>query len=477
MKRKLVQNFQILKNQGKKIHFLYFVFKRLFFSRKNRNKYFANANDLLNINKFDDALQNFHYHIFMSNKTSDYDFAAACLICGMGRFNDAMDFLTEANRIRKKNKKLLGVKNTKIRLLMPIWVGAIGHIAQLQYVIKLNLLEKINTKKIILIIPENFPIANKFLLSLLEKYITIIQDTEIFQKSLNLRLATEFNFYAPQNFDGSTEYYWKLASKVNDRWKSENRPKLIEFPDDKSDRGREILERAIGTKFNWFVTLHVREISSKNHHSDLHDSLNADITNYMSSIEEITSRGGVVVRIGDSTMTPLPKMKNVFDYAHSNEKFDWLDIYFLSKCKFFLGTSSGPAYVPAIFDIPSVLTNWWPYFQLPWSEKSIFIPKLLRSVDPDRYLTLKEALQEPFGYCNSKYYLKKNYDIEILQNDPEDIKNAVLEMLNILLYENYSSKENLELQETVKQIYLNSGAFGSGLVSSSFIQKYLNIFI
>ena len=61
---------------------------------------------------------------------------------------------------------------------------------------------------------------------------------------------------------------------------------------------------------DWFVALHVRE------DGDL-DYRNSSIGNYPDAIRVITRAGGWVVRLGDASMTPMPDMERVIDYAHS----------------------------------------------------------------------------------------------------------------------------------------------------------------
>ena len=48
----------------------------------------------------------------------------------------------------------------------------------------------------------------------------------------------------------------------------------------------------------------------------------------MKLINEVISRGGAVFRVGDKSMTPLPKTKGLIDYPFSNFKSDFMDIFF-----------------------------------------------------------------------------------------------------------------------------------------------------
>ena len=142
--------------------------------------------------------------------------------------------------------------------------------------------------------------------------------------------------------------------------------------------------------------------------------------------------GGWVIRMGDPSMVALPSMPNVLDYCHSDLRSDWMDVFIAAHCRFMIGTSSGPAYVPPLYGVPSVLTNWWPPAQRPWHPSDIFIPKMMRRMVDGRLLTLSETLREPFSYCHSLNYLGQVENIRVEDNDPEVIRAAVLEMFDRL---------------------------------------------
>jgi hypothetical protein len=62
-----------------------------------------------------------------------------------------------------------------------------------------------------------------------------------------------------------------------------------------------------------------------------------------------------------------------------------------------LGSASGPIFVPPLYGVPAVLTNWWPPGMRPWHASDIFVPKLPRRSVDGRYLTLTETLSEPLA--------------------------------------------------------------------------------
>ena len=91
------------------------------------------------------------------------------------------------------------------------------------------------------------------------------------------------------------------------------------------------------------VCLHARESGYWGRTGDpTHSTKNADILSFVPAIQFLTDNGYQVVRLGDPSMRPLPELKFTFDYAHSEYKSDFLDLYLITRSVFLLCTSSGP---------------------------------------------------------------------------------------------------------------------------------------
>jgi putative glycosyltransferase (TIGR04372 family) len=437
--------------------------------------YFVKGHRFLDDNRPREAWRYFSKCLESSTNPFHFVVAAACLLVGLGRFRDALATLTRANALRAINAKRLEVDKRGIRYLDPIWIAAFGHLAQLQYVIKLNILENRRREDTVLYLPSDVPIANRFLLEQWRPFIKITDDERDLPLSLEALRSLTFDFYAPRLADGSTVYYWDAASRVNRRWIAENRGPLLTMPPEIERRGQAALASVGIQRDQWFVTLHVRESGSKKHHADLHNALNGDIADYLPAITEITNRGGWVIRMGDPSMKALPKLPNVLDYCHSTLRADWMDVFLLAKCRFFLGTSSGPTYVPGAYGVPSVLTNWWPYAQRPWDEKAIFLPKLYRRLRNGLPLTLSQALSEPFGYCNSTDHLAKREGVTVENNAPDDIRDATIEMMERLDGTVRYEPSDVELREKAERIFDVGGAHGVGTLARDFLRRNMSI--
>jgi putative glycosyltransferase (TIGR04372 family) len=175
---------------------------------------------------------------------------------------------------------------------------------------------------------------------------------------------------------------------------------------------------------DWFVCLHVRE--TKN----LKDSDNRDATiqNHFGGIKAITEKGGWVVRIGDSSMTPLPPMERVIDYPHTPYKSELMDMYLISQCRFFFGTNSGPSDVAMLFGKPMLLVNtheWSANF--PLRKGDLVLLKHTYSRSRDRFLSVSEILDEPF---NCQIFGGRSEEYVKVENTQEEIRDVVEEFLN-----------------------------------------------
>ncbi len=55
--------------------------------------------------------------------------------------------------------------------------------------------------------------------------------------------------------------------------------------------------------------------------------------------------------------------KNFFDYTQSHINFDVMDLYLISKCKFYVGTQSGILDLAYMFNKPVLTTNMCELFR------------------------------------------------------------------------------------------------------------------
>jgi len=198
--------------------------------------------------------------------------------------------------------------------------------------------------------------------------------------------------------------------------------------------GRKILKEFNLPNNAWYVSVHIREGSL----NDKESYRNSSIKNFYKSIKHITDQGGYVFRVGDSSMTPFPKMKNVIDYAHSNKKSEIMDIFLGATSKFLIGTASGFWPVCSMFKVPVILTNTTQtsiYYAL--SANDIFLPKKVFKINSngvEKILKLRELMKLPIStmYSNkaSEYFNQKKLIYK--DNNEEEILIATELMFNFI---------------------------------------------
>lgn len=160
-----------------------------------------------------------------------------------------------------------------------------------------------------------------------------------------------------------------------------------------------------------------------------HDYRDYDIESMRAAAEELTERGYYVLRVGsiveDSLNSSNPR---IIDYATSELRSDFLDIYLLSKAKFFLGGDSGIWAVPGIFRRPLAMTNftYLAHFyetDSPW----LFIPKRLRDSRTGSFLTLRETLSAGLGDATETITFSKA-GVELINSSSAEIADLAIEI-------------------------------------------------
>ena len=151
-------------------------------------------------------------------------------------------------------------------------------------------------------------------------------------------------------------------------------------------------------------------------------------------MEYIASVGGYSIRMGH-VMGEKFEIKNnprIIDYSE-NHRSDFMDIYLSSHCKFFVGCTAGLHLIPAIFGIPIVGTNWTHLEFPPYRRGDIFIPKKIRNIKKNRFLTFSEIFEKRIG-CWNRYQSERfiEEELEVIENEPHEILELVVEMNSIL---------------------------------------------
>jgi putative glycosyltransferase (TIGR04372 family) len=322
-------------------------------------------------------------------------------------------------------------------------------------------------------------VANKHIL----QYINHLKKLKVLTSSFSCFLFQTFWLF-PFLRVRTNDY--AIADKKTSEWATiasiwDNRPPILTLTNEDKEFGKAMLEKMGLPKDAWFICIHVREGGYSPHDEKYHSFRNADIHSFVSTIDLIHRKGGYCIRMGDASMTRMPNIEGLIDYAHSDFRSDRMDVIICGGCRFFLGTASGLLHLASIFGVPVALTNLAPIsMALPSSscDRSIF--KLYASRD-DGLLKFNEIFaNESSNYRHSEDFSKNG--ISLIDNSSDEIEMICEEMLALTsknsTYINFDNKEE-ELQQKFKQI-MKPGHYtygAPGRVCNSFLEKYEDLLI
>jgi putative glycosyltransferase (TIGR04372 family) len=366
--------------------------------------------------------------------------------------------------IQDKLLKCLGLDSSPLRYMTNYWVRKIGHLGQIEFYIKPLILGLLGPSRPVILCSDAGEIANRCLLDYWRQYIEVVIDSGIAEERsvetglLNLDIHL---------FEGGQEpiYHKEAAAIAYERWTKEARGPLFSLTADHRERGRRALERAGFPPGAWFVALHVREPGFSNDPGPA--QRNAAIDSYLPAIREVIARGGWVIRLGDAKMKPLANIPALFDYCQTDVKSDWMDIFLMAECRFFVGVASGPAQVPPLFGVPCVYTNWSPLGDYPFHENGLLIHK--KHLDK---ATGAEVAYSRFARLSSDY--GDNIDrlgLVLKDNTPEEIRDVVGEMLDRLEGMQPSCPENARRQARFLELAAIERAIGRPTLGCKFLEQ------
>jgi len=361
--------------------------------------------------------------------------------------------------------KIMAIFNREIVLLgLP---NRIGHLAVEpdSYLKEHNLsLKKVRP---VLIVDES-KVANKYLFNYWKKFFSTV-NSKFLQDGFTHCREKINSICVVSRLDNH-----KYIDVVN---RSKRKPLLVLSEKDK-EIGRQILREMGVPKDAWFVCFHGREagfLPELRYHS----YRDVDIENYLLAVSYIVEQGGWAIRLGEPTMKPIVKMKQVIDYAHHELRSDFMDIFLAAECLFFLGSGSGINSVSNISGVPVAWTNMIPLGAKPHYPDDLFILKLLYSKREERYLTLQEIMTSAIGmFFRTEEY--ENLDIVVEENNPEDIRDMTKEMYLRIKGKIEYDAIDVSLQDRYEELHRKNPTWFSrsqSRLGRDFLRKYGEQFI
>ena len=358
----------------------------------------------------------------------------------------------------------------KIRLLQ-IETYAIGHMSQ---PLEIHLNEKklnIIDKNLFDIYFPTKEVCNLFLWHKYRKVMNIIMPDKILRfifepifrialKKNNQNMLIPFRHHANNLAKKNINIIWQ-AQDVNGVL--EKTDPTISFTKDEENKGYDFFKKNNIFENDKIILLISRDPKYRHLNSNGKVGLNytyrdQDVNIFKEAVEHLCSLNYKVIRMGRDMEKKLDvQHPNFFDYAFSNQRSDFLDIFLIKACYFAISTGTGLDNVCSLFRKKILLINHGDLILMNYLNKniSLFYPKrffYLSNNEELNILDIQKKISENSDITEGQEFLKK-LNIGYKNIDSNKIKNACVEMIDYL--ENGPGLEAIELNKKINDQFLN----------------------
>jgi putative glycosyltransferase (TIGR04372 family) len=193
---------------------------------------------------------------------------------------------------------------------------------------------------------------------------------------------------------------------------------------------------------NKYLLFHCRDNAYKQkttkHNNSYHNYRNESLSNYEKALSNFINKDLNLVRFG-SIAEKRCSNKKIFDYTFSKNRNQGNDLLLMKNCEIYIGTGSGPDVLAINFQKPIVFVNWiHPLNLFTFKEDVVVIFKKIFDKNNKKFISYKNLIDSNFKLKNEKLPVGlfttseqyKKFDLEVIENTPEEIYSAVNEMLN-----------------------------------------------
>lgn len=213
----------------------------------------------------------------------------------------------------------------------------------------------------------------------------------------------------------------------------DSNPPILGFTADEERRGRKLLDE-LGLKPREYVCVIVRDAAYYKKAlpaQDLsyHDYRNCDVDTYVEGIEALADRGLHVLRMGALVEKPLKSSHpRVIDYANSQIRSDFADIYLGANCKFCVSDGLGYYAVTAAFRRPNAYVNYSPFHMFYSSRQcDLGISKVFTDKDSGSVVPLRDLQNREVARL-TRSELINQAGLAVGDNSPTEIRDLMIEM-------------------------------------------------
>ncbi|EKD75406.1 MAG: LA1599-like protein [uncultured bacterium] len=296
--------------------------------------------------------------------------------------------------------------------------------------------------KLIFYTTPDMPICNKQLHRMWKRVIRIFPFPKLISRiDLKLNIFLKESVIPITNGHMDIKYFENMNAGLDTRaYLSRTSPHLF-FTKKEGRKGKKLLNDMGIPEGAKFICIHGRDKQYLKTHIpsnwDYHNYRDVDIDNYKETALFLADKGYYVVRVGKYVEKRFKvNHPRVIDYAGSNFRSDFLDIYLAAKCYFFVANSSGLDSVPQLFRKPVLVCNVATFFEVQtWDPVKLFLPKNLIHSKTKRIISFNETLRIFSSLLERKkihYQILQENDLEFVENSPKEILAAVKEMLLLL---------------------------------------------
>jgi len=197
-----------------------------------------------------------------------------------------------------------------------------------------------------------------------------------------------------------------------------------------------------------------------------------DINVFEHAVEYLSSLNYKVIRMGRDMDKKLNiKNPNFFDYAFSEKKSDFLDIFLFEVCNFVISTGTGLDNVSSLFRKKILHVNYADLIMMRYfnSNVGLVYPKKFIDIDTNKELNIYEIYEKlPKNFDNRKNDFLEKYNINYKSLSREEIKYACIEMIDFL--KKGTDSKTLEMNKKIKNIFKNKYNVS---FKSNFCKNYL----
>jgi putative glycosyltransferase (TIGR04372 family) len=161
-----------------------------------------------------------------------------------------------------------------------------------------------------------------------------------------------------------------------------------------------------------------------------YEVLNFDINNFSGVAEALLESGFQVIRMGSGTERPFTgKPEGVIDYALSNNRSEFLDVFIAATCEFAVSTQTGPDAVCMLFRRPVLYVDVTSYIQFFFGSKlATWSPARLQK--NGKILNLSEIVNSEIAWFKDPNLFSKN-GISQQKSSSNELKELVLSYIRM----------------------------------------------